>query len=124
MIRRPPSSKRTDTLFPYTTRFQSGARRIVVEIMKFADARETRLEHFGIGLRGDRRDILGCQPVEETVHDLAPAPEIVVGPAAAFRKAGHAALETVAVDVARSEEHTSERQSLMRNSYAGLCLTK
>src|SRR3546814_20500029 len=70
--------------------------------MKFADARETRLEHFGIGLRGDRRDILGCQAVEETVHDLAPAPEIVIGPAAAFGQSRHAALEAMAVDVAKA----------------------
>src|SRR3546814_4352755 len=70
--------------------------------MKFADARETRLEHFGIGLRGDRRDILGCQTVEEPVHDLAPAPEIVIAPAATFGQSRHAALEAMAVDVAQA----------------------
>ncbi len=78
------------------------ARRIVMEIMKLADAREAGLEHLGIGLRGDRRDILGRQPVEEAVHDLAPAPEIVVGTAATLRKSSHAALEAVAVDVAEA----------------------
>src|SRR3546814_12392270 len=70
--------------------------------MKFADARETRLEHFGIGLRGDRRDILGCQAVEETVHDLAPAPAIVIGPAAAFGQSRPVALAAMAVDVAKA----------------------
>src|SRR3546814_12832078 len=71
-----------------------------MEIMKFADAREAGLEHLGIGLRRDRRDIVGRQPVEEAIHDFAPAPEIVVGAAAAFGQSRHAALKAMAMDVA------------------------
>src|SRR3546814_19712964 len=71
MIRRPPRSTRTDTLFPYTTLFRSQRRRKA--------ARQQR---------AGRDDRLGI--------DIA----------------------------ARSEEHTSELQSLMRISYAVFCLKK
>src|SRR3546814_3775659 len=84
MIRRPPRSTRTDTLFPYTTLFRS------------AEARR-RAEDDGI--RPDR--IIGRWRFIVGIH----APGI-------FQPAG------------RSEEHTSELQSLMRNSYAVFCLQK
>src|SRR3546814_5789807 len=70
MIRRPPRSTRTDTLFPYTTLFRS------------------------------------CPNVDATRVRLAQA----------FQAAG--------IAPARSEEHTSELQSLMRISYAVFCLKK
>src|SRR3546814_5235776 len=83
MIRRPPRSTRTDTLFPYTTLFRSIKARA-------ADA------------EGDaRRAALGYA----AALDAAPANELV-------------AIRT------RSEEHTSELQSLMRISYAVFCLKK
>src|SRR3546814_13290146 len=78
MIRRPPRSTRTDTLFPYTTLFRSGylsytysntACRMYCTLMEF------------------------CMPV-------------------------------LSADLFRSEEHTSELQSLMRISYAVFCLKK
>src|SRR3546814_10497865 len=82
MIRRPPRSTRTDTLFPYTTLFRSLAS--------------------------------GCRPRARPPHmgdehdrDCADRP-----PRSAGRASG------------RSEEHTSELQSLMRTSYAVFCLTK
>src|SRR3546814_8484965 len=77
MIRRPPRSTRTDTLFPYTTRFRS----------------------FVAELRGDRRF---RRRREEGLADA---------PAAKSRQC-------------RSEEHTSELQSLMRISYAVSCMKK
>src|SRR3546814_10287810 len=80
MIRRPPRSTRTDTLFPYTTLFRSGEA-------------ETQ--------RGARLD--------------AHAPPEV-------RRAAPASLPEPAEG--RSEEHTSELQSLMRISYAVFCLKK
>src|SRR3546814_6878570 len=73
MIRRPPRSTRTDTLFPYTTLFRS---------------------------RQDERD-----PAVRRRERLA-----------------HAVAEACHLD--RSEEHTSELQSLMRISYAVFCLKK
>src|SRR3546814_6240017 len=82
MIRRPPRSTRTDTLFPYTTLFRS-------DVQLVAPA----LHH----------------PAQVQVGDLDPQP---------------AALHEVQVAAGRSEEHTSELQSLMRISYAVFCLKK
>src|SRR3546814_2388908 len=89
MIRRPPRSTRTDTLFPYTTLFRS------VE----------RLRGLGLGGAGGRR-LRGRRP-RHLPHPPRP------GAAALVTSAAH-----------RSEEHTSELQSLMRISYAVFCLKK
>src|SRR3546814_19141102 len=82
MIRRPPRSTRTDTLFPYTTLFRS-----------FALVREGRMRSRGL-LRRRRTQ----NPANEFDYLINPG--------------------------SRSEEHTSELQSLMRNSYAVFCLKK
>src|SRR3546814_8651846 len=78
MIRRPPRSTRTDTLFPYTTLFRS---------------------------QGDRATVT-ASPAPPTIHDFGGFPD-----------------EQFAMRY-RSEEHTSELQSLMRISYAVFCLKK
>src|SRR3546814_2036687 len=105
MIRRPPRSTRTDTLFPYTTLFRSAAR------------------HRGARCGADT-DLLQPQAV-------CPARLCVRGYFAAFplrlRPQLHpfrvwAAPPVVAAHRHRSEEHTSELQSLMRISYAVFCL--
>src|SRR3546814_6047269 len=85
MIRRPPRSTRTDTLFPYTTLFRSLAR---PENAARLAADETALLQYSL----------------VTVNDK---PEVA----------------TLIADF-RSEEHTSELQSLMRISYAVFCLKK
>src|SRR3546814_4475146 len=87
MIRRPPRSTRTDTLFPYTTLFRSTDRQAV-----------GRAEDPGVARQG------ADQPA---------------GGAAARRADGIARPRH-----RRSEEHTSELQSLMRISYAVFCLKK
>src|SRR3546814_17933995 len=76
MIRRPPRSTRTDTLFPYTTLFRSPGYYAIIGIV-------TRRNCRGIATKPEKR----CEPN-------------------------------------RSEEHTSELQSLMRISYAVFCLKK
>src|SRR3546814_7300727 len=95
MIRRPPRSTRTDTLFPYTTLFRSGRTGV------------------------------------EDQHRAASAPQVDRG-----RQAGETAPDDNSVVslmlghegsnscIFRSEEHTSELQSLMRISYAVFCLKK
>src|SRR3546814_5421466 len=98
MIRRPPRSTRTDTLFPYTTLFRSA---------------------FHVGLDASSRPLFysttgwmmwnvllasllqGATPVLYDGCPIGPDPEVL-----------------------RSEEHTSELQSLMRISYAVFCLKK
>src|SRR3546814_2519080 len=89
MIRRPPRSTRTDTLFPYTTLFRSEAP--------------------GVAQAG--RDAGG---LSRGVGHAAR------GACALGRRYGHRRRHTDG----RSEEHTSELQSLMRNSYAVFCLKK
>src|SRR3546814_1143499 len=97
MIRRPPRSTRTDTLFPYTTLFRSGV--VADDYYKHGLAINRVLE------RGMQAGVLGVRAA--VAFDLA--------------------RNTLAVQLtsnARSEEHTSELQSLMRISYAVFCLKK
>src|SRR3546814_2599027 len=112
MIRRPPRSTLTDTLLPYTTVFRS--LRLVVEPRR------------GLVLRNVRVD------QRQGTLILAGIGFVDRGPALAQRLhlgAGqhHAGLQGVldhVVESRRSEEHTSELQSLMRISYAVFCLKK
>src|SRR3546814_5587178 len=88
MIRRPPRSTRTDTLFPYTTLFRSLR-------LRLGPANGIRrYSHHAVGLHGAVRRHPGARH-----HALRRYPP-------------------------RSEEHTSELQSLMRISYAVFCLKK
>src|SRR3546814_8299051 len=99
MIRRPPRSTRTDTLFPYTTLFRS-CRRRAFRLAACAGIRS-------VGRGGPRR--AGLNTRRPTVPTVAAAPVDRRSPRRTVR---------------RSEEHTSELQSLMRISYAVFCLTK
>src|SRR3546814_6404822 len=90
MIRRPPRSTRTDTLFPYTTLFRS---------LRRPRGRAARSGHRAARAGHGR---------------TRPRPARRAG-----RRAG-----TRAGKAGRSEEHTSELQSLMRISYAVFCLKK
>src|SRR3546814_7948848 len=96
MIRRPPRSTRTDTLFPYTTLFRSDERGRIVITDRKKDI-----------IINDKGDNVAPQKVEGM---LTLEPEILQA--------------MVAGDRRRSEEHTSELQSLMRISYAVFCLKK
>src|SRR3546814_5947376 len=93
MIRRPPRSTRTYTLFPYTTLFRSIISKMAVSSIAGDDSLIFQLpllqEHKFLGDSGGGDDDVHC----DLRHD-------------------------------RSEEHTSELQSLMRNSYAVFCLQK
>src|SRR3546814_12842486 len=92
MIRRPPRSTRTDTLFPYTTLFRS--------------ARARRRPHpRSVRNHGER----GRRALHPAPRDPPPRK----GPGGHLRGRNR-----------RSEEHTSELQSLMRISYAVFCLKK
>src|SRR3546814_2324806 len=101
MLRRPPRSTRTDTLFPYTALFRA----------------LHRDGHIGMpGEHDDRnRDSARDQPLldRDTVH---------IGHADIEEHAPLGRLPDLLQE--RSEEHTSELQSLMRISYAVFCLKK
>src|SRR3546814_4459075 len=104
MIRRTPRSTRTDTLFPYTTLFRSHHRD------KPRDDSE-RCE----GVARPLRKMCECRR-RFPCKTIAPARATKNGPGASLRgRRGNAWLR-------RSEEHTSELQSLMRTSYAVFCL--
>src|SRR3546814_5782231 len=102
MIRRPPRSTRTDTLFPYTTLFRSGD----VLMLGSESAGAPPYVHSG----ADLRVRIPLRPGFRSLN-VAVAAGIVL--AEALRQTKE-----------RSEEHTSELQSLMRISYADFCLKK
>src|SRR3546814_5919980 len=107
MIRRPPRSTRTDTLFPYTTLFRSQPGFAGGDIFAAEALHRLRQCRFG--------RTHGCDC-------LVPGRARGIERAPADRARRHEAC--LALVVARSEEHTSELQSLMRNSYAVFCLKK
>src|SRR3546814_8222611 len=119
MIRRPPRSTRTDTLFPYTTLFRSqrpqGAVGITVVI--FLDILLRQVDR----ARGDAA--IGLEMEIMPRADVARPAE---PDAVAFqeRRGERDGKPTLRSGLFRSEEHTSELQSLMRISYAVFCLKK
>src|SRR3546814_3933801 len=103
MIRRPPRSTRTDTLFPYTTLFRSQE----VQRQQQQDDRHHLDRDLG------QREV-GRRQVDEADRDDEADD--------ADHDEGEQAVAVEPHD--RSEEHTSELQSLMRISYAVFCLKK
>src|SRR3546814_10444749 len=117
MIRRPPRSTRTDTLFPYTTLFRSVHREdlgIEPICRELAIAPSSYHEHAARSADPGRRPAR-AQRDDEIREQIKRAHEASFGLYGA-RKVWH--------QMRRSEEHTSELQSLMRISYAVFCLTK
>src|SRR3546814_4786898 len=131
MIRRPPRSTRTDTLFPYTTLFRSlieaGVikRRVVDDVAlmqrvfdRRADAADlARLDAEGQHLHGGF--FLGSKDLYRWLRELPARERQRIG----MTRISHIN-ELYGGQETRSEEHTSELQSLMRNSYAVFCLKK
>src|SRR3546814_3427162 len=115
MIRRPPRSTRTDTLFPYTTLFRSVAGRADDDhCVGEAGGDEIGAEIGGAFLERDEQVEAACR---RRGGDAAEQREI--------KRVDRAAILAGAADGdERSEEHTSELQSLMRISYAVFCLKK
>src|SRR3546814_7900244 len=116
MIRRPPRSTRTDTLFPYTTRFRSprsgsveggnvgSEEDIVLELADVAGHEPGRIAQYSAAIRaGDDRQIRPQKILDENI-----------GRCVQPRRNA----------IRRSEEHKSELQSLMSISYAVFCLKK
>src|SRR3546814_6140758 len=120
MIRRPPRSTRTDTLFPYTTLFRSGIATTKAAEANTSAANAAASEASAALSEGNASDSETAAATSET--------NAAASAVAAAASAASAATDYVAkaiVDAAdRSEEHTSELQSLMRISYAVFCLKK
>src|SRR3546814_1523473 len=134
MIRRPPRSTRTDTLFPYTTLFRS-ERSALTEAMIAAGV------SMGLPLRSDpnapdggegigyaARNIFDGRRQDAATAFLDPVrsrPNLIVVTDAPVQRLRFEQRRAVAAQLmrnGRSEEHTSELQSLMRISYAVFCL--
>src|SRR3546814_4347094 len=132
MIRRPPRSTRTDTLFPYTTLFRSlpavagGGDSVPIFIVSLPRSGSTLLEQM-LGSHGDI----------EPVGELPYAPAILRGALEMATRRGPVTVPQLIAGLhpdqaaamgqdylRRSEEHTSELQSLMRISYSVFCLKK
>src|SRR3546814_9295626 len=121
MIRRPPRSTRTDTLFPYTTLFRSCCGYTGATRLALPDRRGRKLwrsvaqpgsaPHWGCGGRGFKS--------RRSDHHVEKA-------ALACRRGGFSCIRPARLPFpkARSEEHTSELQSLMRISSDVFCLKK
>src|SRR3546814_6813612 len=105
MIRRPPRSTRTDTLFPYTTLFRSSP-------YTAASAKLSRDSPI--------------RPVDWAIRPavISTTNRSALMPSNQRRVPDSCLAEAAENSAARSEEHTSELQSLMRSSYAVFCLKK
>src|SRR3546814_8705089 len=99
MIRRPPRSTRTDTLFPYTTLFRSSS----------PSAPQNRFCANGRSAEMHSTTVLSSLPAASLKWRT---------------EAAQVGVSTLGKMLSRSEEHTSELQSLMRTSYAVFCLKK
>src|SRR3546814_5923494 len=130
MIRRPPRSTRTDTLFPYTTLFRSDAKagdaqQVQVDDRHCVRTRTPDVDRDQAKARTDHGPHHGvCDQIlaeqfecRHQQHEAAANDQ----PAAEIERCPHFGARVVDE---RSEEHTSELQSLMRISYAVFCLKK
>src|SRR3546814_3364779 len=111
MIRRPPRSTRTYTLFPYTTLFRSGDVASIHDVCTLRKRRRRELSEPAatsyVQLRASSFCAFGGELIRRRGIGAMPHPS---GP--------------LSFAAPRSEEHTSELQSLMRISYAVFCLKK
>src|SRR3546814_1811339 len=142
MIRRPPKSTRTDTLFPYTTLFRALANvyqsiehdHEIVPVINKIDLPAAEPDK----VKAEIEDIIGLDASDAVLTSaksgigITEVLEAVVKRIPPPKGDRDAPLKAMLVDswydpylgVVRSEEHTSELQSLMRISYAVFCLKK
>src|SRR3546814_2927761 len=115
MIRRPTIASRTDTLFPYTTLCRSG----LIDTKEMGtDRTSAEICLQGVGPLTDLIALDAHDPRDAAVQTGNDVPDLVD-----FADAGFNGFVRHRIE-ARSEEHTSELQSLMRISYAVFCLKK
>src|SRR3546814_9822532 len=122
MIQQPPRSTRTDTRFPYTTLFRSRCLQFNLRQMSgtsIADHLQSVLT----------QENIGCEPVALQLIARAAAGSMrdalsLIDQAIAYGNNDVREADVRAMLGARSEEHTTELQSLMRISYAVFCLKK
>src|SRR3546814_1690155 len=135
MLRRPPISTRSDTLFPYTTLFRSqvAALRIVVAALQIGDEApvggrphraQRRAVERGIGEQAFESQRLRLDPIARGGGERGHSDRQCHCQSAQPRLSAHMSSRLAQPCTPRSEEHTSELQSLMRHPYAVFCLKK
>src|SRR3546814_6511280 len=132
MLRRPPRSKRTDTLVPYTTLFRSvypdnaGARQLRALVRGVVAKRRAEADN-EICFRQETPRSATCDAANDT-EVARMARETVLGKERGAERCTDAIRKTrdhiPRFGIQRSEEHTSELPSLLRISYAVFCLKK
>src|SRR3546814_2979299 len=116
MIRLPPRSTRTDTLFPYTTLFRSSfALRKYTVVPSGENAGELTFQPSGVSRFGGAASRANRSSIHSEVLALPLSPSSTRLANTSLRPSGDSVGDI-------SEEHTSELQSLMRISYAVFCL--
>src|SRR3546814_5877431 len=118
MVQRPPRSTLTDTLFPYTTHFRSFLN-FLTGLSLLVIAVDNAWRRLGEVLEATRRE----KAVADAILNVAPVSILQKGRDLRVVKANRYAHD-LSHRLTRSEEHTSELQSLMRISYAVFCLKK
>src|SRR3546814_6252091 len=129
MIRRPPRSTRTDTLFPYTTLFRSAEARtrslLRQELFALPRSVDPAPDDPGRAVaRGRAVRNRDDDPAAHPVGARAGRASVRGARGVAGARRGQRIAAADVPDRARSEEHTSELQSLMSISYAVFCLKK
>src|SRR3546814_1655146 len=122
MVRRTPRSTRTDTLFPYTTLFRSSAESLKMRWSRFHSSRQLVPDGPDLWRNKVMSKVGVPGALAANARDGADATDQRVCAALGTGSAPVRSNSRVVPD--RSEEHTSELQSLMRSSYAVFCLKK
>src|SRR3546814_3563778 len=115
MIRRPPNSTRTYTPCPHTTLFRSEPRQRLADARREIERGDERAQ-----LREAEAEFVAERHEQRRENQL----EKMGGGMHQANEADHFPVDLAPDETMRSEEHTSELQSLMRNSYAVFCLKK
>src|SRR3546814_3895371 len=126
MIRRPPRSTRTDTLFPYTTLFRSPQVKMGPGVATLSPMPVDRTADRPTGLESVEHRVLtyaDLKSLEPNRDRRAPTRTLDILLTANMERYMWS-FDGVKLSDGRSEEHTSELQSLMRTSYAVFCLKK
>src|SRR3546814_3946958 len=114
MIRLPPRSTRTDTLIPYTTLFRS--------VLRSGRSQGSDRASIARSTKNAERPSISARPTHRHVHGPADRRKLQASNDKGL--SGPAEAPDIPDRSRRSEEHTSELQSLMRISYAVFCLKK
>src|SRR3546814_9738910 len=129
MIRRPPRSTRTDTLFPYTTLFRSTTTLRSVAGLEIPTGGVIAID--GVVVNDPAKGIFvppQHRHLGMVFQSYAVWPHMTVRQNVAYpliaRRASKKEIGAKVDEAIRSDEHTSELQSLMRNSFAVFCLKK